>query len=123
MSSIAKKAVDSTVKRILLHMAEIIASIGILILICLPLLFAIPQWFQLVLFYSPSLDLLVNPVAWLNASGAIMAIVALAFVGLIFVYPIITKIASSGLETDDDYIDEDEDEEYFDEEIESEETE
>ncbi|TXT57393.1 MAG: hypothetical protein BAJATHORv1_10094 [Candidatus Thorarchaeota archaeon] len=111
MSSIAKKAVDSTVKRILLHMAEIIASIGILVLICLPLVFAIPIWFQIVLLESPFSDLLVNPVAWFGASGAMMAIIALAFIGLIIVYPIINKIASSGLDVEDkeEYLDEEED--------------
>jgi len=68
--SIAKKAVDSTFRKILNYTAEIIMAIVLLIIICVPLIFAIPMWFQHVLFDVPRPDLSINPVEWFGLDGA-----------------------------------------------------
>ncbi len=88
----AKKAVDSTFRKILTYTAEIVASILLLIFICLPLALAVPGWIQHVLFSTPKADLLINPALWFGADGALVVIVALAILGLILGYPATMKL-------------------------------
>ena len=90
--SIAKKAVDSTVKRILMYTGEIIASIILLIIICLPLVFSVPMWIQRVAFGTPVNELLVNPLAWFGAAGFVLIIAGLAVVSIIIGYPSLLKL-------------------------------
>ena len=68
--SAAKKAVDSTLRKILIYTAEIIMSIILLVVICIPLVFGVPIWFQTVVFGAARSELVINPVAWFGA-GAI----------------------------------------------------
>ncbi|MCF2136249.1 MAG: hypothetical protein K9W43_03330 [Candidatus Thorarchaeota archaeon] len=85
MSS-AKQAVDSTIKRVLIHMAEIIASIILLVIISLPLIFVIPMWFQEVAFGTTIANLAVNPVTWFGLFGAVGVTALIAIVSLIIGY-------------------------------------
>jgi len=91
--SSAKKAVDSTVKRILLHMAEIVMSVILLVIICLPLVFVIPMWFQQIILGASPEALAVNPVAWFGAYGAFAVTVGLAVLSLIIGYGYIRSIS------------------------------
>ena len=100
--SIAKKAVDSTVKKILVYTAEIIASFILLVIICLPLAFTIPMWVQKVFLGSASADYLINPVAWFGVAGAVGATILLAIPSLIFGYLTITKMIDSSSDSDDE---------------------
>ncbi|MHA1772439.1 MAG: hypothetical protein ACTSYL_11815 [Candidatus Thorarchaeota archaeon] len=85
MSS-AKQAVDSTIKRVLIHMAEIIASIILLVIISLPLVFVIPMWFQEVAFGTTIANLAVNPVTWFGLLGAVGVTTLIGIVSLILGY-------------------------------------
>ncbi|MFW9919386.1 MAG: hypothetical protein ACFFED_07290 [Candidatus Thorarchaeota archaeon] len=90
--SIAKKAVDSTLKKILIYTGEIIASIILLIVICLPLAFSVPMWIQRVFFGTPVNELLVNPLAWFGSAGLILVVAGLAVVSIIIGYPFLMKL-------------------------------
>lgn len=104
--SIAKKAVDSTVKRILMYTGEIIASVVLLILICLPLAFSVPMWIQRVALGTPVDELLVNPLAWFGAAGFMLVIAGLAVVSLIIAYPTLLKLIPSTSVDEDASLDE-----------------
>ena len=85
----AKRAVDSTLKRILNYTAEIIISIILLIIICLPLLFAVPMWLQHILLGVPRANLFIDPISLFGLDGAfwvtsLLGLVSLA-VGFLFV--------------------------------------
>ncbi len=80
MSS-AKKAIDSTVKRILLYTAEIIMSVILLVIICLPLAFVVPMWIQQIALEVPASNLAVNPVSWFGITGAVVITCLLAIAG------------------------------------------
>ncbi len=108
--SIAKKAVDSTVKKILVYTAEIIASFILLVIICIPLAFTIPMWVQKVFFSSPSTDYIINPVAWFGVGGAVGATILLAIPSVIFGYLTVMKMTSTGSDSDDKDESDDEDE-------------
>ncbi len=90
--SIAKKAVDSTLKRILKYTAEIIASIFLLILISLPLAFVVPMWIQRVVLGTPANELFVNPAAWFGSAMYVLIVVGLGAVSFIFGYPFLLKL-------------------------------
>ncbi|MDF1540939.1 MAG: hypothetical protein P1Q69_18730 [Candidatus Thorarchaeota archaeon] len=91
----ARKAVDSTLKRILVYTAEIIASIILLVVICLPLAFTIPMWIQRVALGTSIADLWVNPAIWFGATGALIVTILLAVVSLFFGYPYVMKLIPS----------------------------
>jgi len=76
--TLAKRAVDSTLKKILLHAGEIVASIILLVIICLPLVFVIPMWLQEFGLETPVSGLLVNPVVWFGIAGAIVVTMTIA---------------------------------------------
>lgn len=80
MSS-AKKAIDSTVKRILVYTAEIIMSVVLLVIICLPLAFVVPMWIQRIVLGVPASNLAVNPVSWFGLMGAVVITCLLAIAG------------------------------------------
>lgn len=90
--AIARKAVDSTLKRILIYTAEIIASIILLVVICLPLAFTVPMWIQRVALGTPTADLWVNPALWFGPTGALIVTILLAFVSVFFGYPYVMKL-------------------------------
>ena len=85
MSS-ARKTADSTVRRILRHTAEIIMSIILLIIICVPLAFVIPMWLQQIALSSAVESLVVNPVAWFGYAGAVGVTILLSLVSIILGY-------------------------------------
>ncbi len=88
----AKKAVDSTLKRILNYTAEIIISIILLVTICIPLAFTIPMWFQHVIFDVPRPELTINPAAWFGLDGTLWITLGLALVSVIVAYLYIIKL-------------------------------
>lgn len=104
----AKKAVDSTLKRILNYTAEIIISIILLVTICIPLAFTIPMWFQHVIFGVPRPELTINPAAWFGLDGTLWITLGLAIVSVFITYLYIMKlkpgVASDSVkdESDDD---------------------
>lgn len=93
--TIARKAVDSTLKKILLHAGEIIGSVILLIIICLPLVFVIPMWLQQIGFETSVPDLLVNPVAWLGIAGAIAVTMVVAIASAILGYAYVNLMTKS----------------------------
>ncbi len=90
--SMAKKAVDSTLKRILNYTAEIIMSIILLVTICIPLAFTIPMWFQHVIFDVPRPELSINPAAWFGLDGTLWITLGLALVSVFIAYLYILKL-------------------------------
>lgn len=107
----AKKAVDSTLKRILNYTAEIIISIILLVTICIPLAFTIPMWFQHVIFDVPRPELTINPAAWFGLDGTLWITLGLALVSVGISYLYILKLkpgVTSDSVKDDDAEDEEE---------------
>ena len=95
--SVAKKAVDSTIRTILVYAVEIIAAIILLVLLCFPLVFAIPMWFQWVIFGTASSEMLLNPVTMFGAGTAVWITVILGLFSILLAYPYLMKIGSSGV--------------------------
>ena len=110
----AKKAVDSTFRRILNYTAEIIISIILLVTICIPLAFTIPMWFEHVFFDVPRTELAINPANWWGLDGTLWVTLFLGLVSLTIGYLYIIKmnpgVASDKVEDDDDDDEEEEDE-------------
>ncbi|TFG34388.1 hypothetical protein EU527_03515 [Candidatus Thorarchaeota archaeon] len=96
----AKKAVDSTLKRILNYTAEIIMSIILLIFISIPLIFAIPMWFQSVLFGVSRPELSINPIAWFGLDGAILITLLLGLISFSMSYVYILKMKPGFVSSD-----------------------
>ena len=90
--SMAKKAVDSTFKRILNYTAEIIISIILLVTICIPLVFSIPMWFEHVFFNVPRTELAINPANWFGLDGTLWITLLLALGSFTFAYLYILKL-------------------------------
>ena len=90
--SVAKKAVDSTLRRILSYTAEIIMSIILLVLICIPLAFVIPMWFQTIGLGVPRNELSLDPVHWIGADGTVWLILILSLVSFVLAYAYILKM-------------------------------
>ncbi|MFW9965793.1 MAG: hypothetical protein ACFFEA_01435 [Candidatus Thorarchaeota archaeon] len=120
--SAARKAVDSTLRKVLIYTAEIIMSIILLIVICIPLAFGIPLWFQTVVFGVPSSELLINPLSWFGASGAFWITILLSlvsvFIGYILVYRL---VPSADVEEEEEEPEEEEEEAPEEEDLEDEE--
>ena len=110
----AKKAVNSTFRRILNYTAEIIISIILLVTICIPLAFAIPMWFQHVFFNVPRPELTINPALWWGLDGAFWVTVFLGLVSVSLGYLYIMKM-NLGVTSDDE---EEEEASYDEEEVE-----
>jgi H+/Cl- antiporter ClcA len=95
--SAAKKAVDSTFRKILIYTAEIIMSIILLIVICIPVAFGIPIWFQTVVFGAARAELVINPIAWFGEAGAFWVTLLLSlvsiFLGYVYVYRLVPSAA------------------------------
>lgn len=88
----AKKAVDSTFKKILTYTTEIIGSIILLVVICIPMAAAVPSWIQHVLFGTPTSEVLINPVAFFGVDGTVLFTIGLAVVAFILGYPMTMKL-------------------------------
>ena len=111
--SMAKKAVDSTFRRILNYTAEIIISIILLVTICIPLAFTIPMWFEHVIFDVPRPELAINPANWWGIDGTLWVTLFLGLVSLSLGYLYIIKLkpGDTGVVRDDDEDEDDEDDE------------
>ena len=118
--SVAKKAVDSTLRRILNYTAEIIMSIILLILVCIPLAFVIPMWFQTIALGIPRTNLALDPVHLVGADGAIWLTLFLGLVSFVISYAYILKMKPGVTGVDEPEVEvepeEDEEEEDLDEE-------
>jgi len=105
----AKKAVDSTFKRILNYTAEIIISIILLVTISIPLAFTIPMWFEHVFFNVPRTELTINPANWFGLDGTLWITLLLALASFTLAYLYIIKLKPG--ETSDSVEDESDDDE------------
>ena len=104
----AKKAVDSTLRRIFNYTAEIIISLILLVTICIPLAFTIPMWFEHVFFNVPRTELAINPANWWGLDGTLWVTLFLGLVSLTIGYLYIIKM-NPGVTSDDDHETEDKD--------------
>ena len=114
----AKKAVDSTLRRIMNYTAEIIISLILLVTICIPLAFTIPMWFQHVIFDVPRTELTINPANWWGLDGTLWVTLLLGLVSLALGYVYIIKLKpgeASDLKEKTDEHEEDEEEDESDE--------
>ena len=99
--SVAKKAVDSTVRRILNYTAEIIMSIILLVIICIPLVFVIPMWFQTIAFGIPRTELALDPIHLVGADGALWLTLLLGLVSFVLAYGYILKLKPGSITEDE----------------------
>jgi Na+/H+-dicarboxylate symporter len=90
--SVAKKAVDSTLKRILNYTAEIIMSIILLVIICIPLGFVAPMWLQNIVLGRPRTELALDPVHWVGPDGAFWLTLLLGLISFVLGYTYILKL-------------------------------
>lgn len=90
--SVAKKAVESTARKILVYTAEIIMSIILLVIICLPLVFTIPVWIQTIGLGASRATALLDPVAMFGAEGAFAVTLALTIVSVLIGYAYVYKL-------------------------------
>jgi hypothetical protein len=132
--SVAKKAVDSTIRKILSYTAEIVLSIILLIIICLPLVFVVPMWLEHVLLGVPRGSLLLDPVVLLGLDGtfwvtSLLGLISIAL-GFLFVRRTESRFAEAEEEmvSDEEIVDSvleeiEEEEEGIEEELEEEEEE
>ena len=99
--SVARKAVDSTLRRILSYTTEIIMSIVLLVVICIPLAFVVPMWLQLILLGRPRNNLALDPVRWFRLDGAVWLTLLLGLVSFVLGYFIIYKL-KPGISSEED---------------------
>ncbi|MHA2426380.1 MAG: hypothetical protein ACXAEF_16445 [Candidatus Thorarchaeota archaeon] len=125
--SVAKKAVDSTLRKILNYTAEIIMSIILFVIICIPLAFTIPQWFQHIALGLPRDQLALDPVHWFGFDGAVWLTLLLGLFSFVLAYVYILRMKPGTTVVDEpeeeeasDEEDEEEEEEELEEEIEDE---
>ncbi|MFX0053698.1 MAG: hypothetical protein ACFFAX_13850 [Promethearchaeota archaeon] len=111
--STARKAVDSTLRRILIYTAEIIMSIILLVVICIPLAFGLPIWFQSVVLGAAGNELVINPIAWFGTAGAFWVTLALSLVSVFIGYFYVNRLIPSADTGEEE--EEEEEEEEFDE--------
>ena len=124
--SVAKKAVDSTVRRILNYTAEIIMSIILLVIICIPLVFVIPMWFQNIALGIPRTELALDPVHLVGLDGALWLTLLLGLVSFAIAYGYILKLKPGSITEDKPDVEdepEEDDEEEEEEELEADEIE
>jgi hypothetical protein len=100
--SAAKKAVDSTLRKILIYTAEIIMSIILLVVICIPFAFGVPIWFQTVVFGAARSELVVNPVTWFGAGGAFWITLILSFVSIFIGYFYVYRLVPSAVSDEEE---------------------
>ena len=86
-------------------------SIILLVVICIPLAFGVPIWFQSVVFGVARNELVINPVAWFGTGGAFLVTLLLSLVSVFIGYFYVTRLLPSA-EIDEEE-EEEEDEEEF----------
>ena len=99
--AVARKAVDSTLRRLLRYTGEITLSIILLVIVCLPLVFVVPMWIQQIGLGADPSQLAVNPVAWFGSAGAVIVTTILAIVSGLIGYGIVSKMPSGAKVTKD----------------------
>lgn len=67
-------------------------SIILLVLICIPLAFVIPMWFQTIGLGVPRNELSLDPVHWIGADGTVWLILILSLVSFVLAYAYILKM-------------------------------
>ena len=92
----AKKAVESTARKILVYTAEIIMSIILLVIICLPLAFTIPMWFQTIGLGLPRSSVILDPIAMFGVEGAFAATLALTIASFLLGYFYLYRLIPEG---------------------------
>jgi hypothetical protein len=90
--SATKNAINSTFRRILSYTAEIIMSIILLVIICIPLIFTIPMWFQHILTDTPRNELSINLVAWFGYDGTLWLTLLIGLISFSIGYVYIMKM-------------------------------
>jgi hypothetical protein len=90
--SATKNAINSTFRRILSYAAEIIMSIILLAIICIPLIFTIPMWFQHILTDTPINELSINLVAWFGYDGTLLLTLLVGLISFSIGYVYIMKM-------------------------------
>ncbi|PNX51705.1 MAG: hypothetical protein BV458_11165 [Thermoplasmata archaeon M9B2D] len=113
--STARRTIDSTFRRLLNYTAEIIMSIILLVMICIPLSITIPMWLQHVLLGTPRSELTINLVAWFGYDGALWVTLLLGLVSFSLSYIYILKM-KPGITSTTDEKEVDEEVEYSDKE-------
>lgn len=122
--SVAKKAVDSTLRRLLNYTAEIILSIILLVIICIPLVLVIPMWFQHIVLGMPRNGLALDPVHWFGLDGAVWLTLLFGLVSFAIGYAFILRLKPGATAEDEpeeqtpDLEEEEEEEEELEEEVE-----
>jgi len=118
--SVAKKAVNSTLRRIVNYTAEIFMSIILLVLICIPLVFVIPMWLQYVVLGTPRTEVALNPLRWFGLDGALWLTLLLGLISFSITYfAFILKMKPGvGVSEEPESIEEEEDEPFEDEDVE-----
>jgi hypothetical protein len=90
--SATKNAINSTFRKILNYTAEIIMSIFLIVIICIPLVFTIPMWFQHILTGIPRDQLSINLVGWFGYDGTLWLTLFLGLISFSVGYAYIMKI-------------------------------
>jgi hypothetical protein len=90
--STAKKSADGAGKRIVLDVADVLTSIVLLVMICVPLAFVIPMWIQYVLLRTPASSLELNPIVGFGFLGALGATLALAAASVLIGYVFLMRM-------------------------------
>ncbi|MHA2379701.1 MAG: hypothetical protein ACXADS_10500 [Candidatus Thorarchaeota archaeon] len=109
----ARKAVDSTLRRILIYAAEIVMSIVLLIILCLPLVFSLPMWLQTVLLGVPKSDVLLNAVILFGEIGALVVTLALSGLSVLVGYLYLSRLSPKTTSDEEEEEVEEEDEEDY----------
>jgi TRAP-type C4-dicarboxylate transport system permease small subunit len=120
---VARKAVDSTLRRILNYTAEIIMSIILLVIICIPIAFVIPMWFQTIALGIPRTELALDPVHWIGADGTLWLTLLLGFVAFVLGYAYILRMKPGTIAEDKPVEEEEPEEDEEEEELEADEVE
>lgn len=91
MSDTLSRVKDS-IKRVLMYTAEIIASVVLLVLVSLPLVFIVPMWIESVVFGTAIGDLAINPVRWFGAHLTFWIEVGLAMFSFLLLQAYLVRI-------------------------------
>ncbi|MHA2352178.1 MAG: hypothetical protein ACXABX_03575, partial [Candidatus Thorarchaeota archaeon] len=98
-------------RRILNYTAEIILSIILLVLICIPLVFVIPMWFQHIVLGLPRAELALDPVHWFGLDGATWLTLLFGLVSFALSYVFILRLKPGTITEDEPEEEEPQDEE------------
>ena len=89
-------------------------SIILLVIICIPLAFVIPMWFQTIVLGLPRNNLAFDPVHWVGPDGVVWITLLLTLVSFVLGYTYILKMKPGKVsddESEEEAIEEPEDEE------------